>query len=152
MSLADSFPPAVKRASIIRQLRTGCVVKLLRVMDDETIHEKRYVVLYADEATVVCVINSAIGKFIANRPELCRCQVALPAAGHPFMDHDSFVDCSKVMRYRTADVVSDLFERPDWVLGEVGEGVRHDMIAALKFSPIISPGEVATLCGRLSET
>lgn len=105
MTLGQAFPPGLAAMSIRRQLRPGAVIKLRRVMDDGRIHEKRFVVIHVDERTVTCVINSAISVFVQTRPALLRCQVAMPAAAHSFMENDSHVDCSRTHAYATNDVV-----------------------------------------------
>ena len=148
MTLGQAFPPGLAAISIRRQLRPGAVIKLRRVMDDGRIHEKRFVVIHVDERTVT-VINSAISVFVQTRPALLRCQVAMPAAAHSFMEHDSHVDCSRTHAYATNDVVRDLVKEPGWVLGAIAAGLRDEMLAALKFSPALSVHEAEVLCASL---
>ncbi len=151
MSLGSSFPPAFVEAQIRRQLAPGAVVKLRRVMDDGVLQEKRFVVLHVDDRTITCVINSQVGAFLNARPALLRCQVAMSAAAHDFMSHDSQVDCSRARTYRTSDVVRELVAQPGWVLGTITTELRDAMVAALKFSPTLSAAEVATLCASLAQ-
>lgn len=151
MTLGQAFPPGLAATSIRRQLRPGAVIKLRRVMDDGQIHEKRFVVIHVDERTVTCVINSAISVFVQTRPAMLRCQVAMPAAAHSFMEHDSHVDCSRTHAYATNDVMRDLVKEPGWVLGAIAAGLRDEMLAALKFSPVLSSHEVEVLCASLEQ-
>ncbi len=148
-ALGNAFPPGMAAASIRRQLRPGTVIKLRRVMDDGEIHEKRFVVVHVDERTVTCIVNSKISAFLRARPVLLRCQVSMPAAAHPFMSHDSHVDCSRTRVYATDDVVRELQSEPGWVLGAITSGLRDEMVAALKFSPVLSAHEVNSLCASL---
>lgn len=145
MSLGSGFPPEFLRGRVRSQLRPRAVIKLVRKMDDGDIHEKRFVVLHVDEMTVTCVINSQISGFVERRPELLRCQVSMSAGEHPFMDHDSHVDCSRTRIYRTDDVVRDLANRPEWILGRVSPALTAGIVAALKFSPTLSAAEVELL-------
>ena len=62
MSFGSRFPPGFLKTQIERQLKPGTVIKLYRHMDDSQFHEKCYVVMYVDEHTVTCVINSVISK------------------------------------------------------------------------------------------
>ena len=152
MALGNAFPPGMAAASIRRQLRPGAVIKLRRVMDDGEIHEKRFVVVHVDERTVTCIINSEIGAFLQSRPALLRCQAAMAVAAHPFMERDSHVDCSRTHAYATDAVVRDLVREPGWVLGVIATELRDEMLAAMKFSPVLSAREVQLLCESLAQT
>lgn len=149
MALGNAFPPGMAAASIRRQLCPGVVIKLRRVMDDGEIHEKRFVVVHVDERTVTCIINSEIGAFLQSRPALLRCQAAMAVAAHPFMERDSHVDCSRTHAYATEAVVRDLVTEPSWMLGVIAAELRNEMLAALKFSPVLSAREVQVLCASL---
>ena len=151
MTLGQAFPRGLAAASVRRQLRAGAVIKLRRVMDDGQTHEKRFVVIHVDERTVTCVINSKIGAFLNARPDLLRCQVAMQVAAHPFMDHDSHIDCSRAHAFATDDVVRDLVGAPRWMLGAITGGLRDEMLAALKFSPTLSAWEVQEFCESLQK-
>ncbi len=143
------FPERFGRQHIRRRLRPGAVIKLNRKMDDGKLHEKRFIVLAVDANTVTCVVNSEISRFIQNREELLICQVRLAASEHPFMDHDSFVDCSRTRTYTTEDVINDLLSRPEWLLGEIQAGLKCDIAAAFKRSRTLSPAQVKELCASL---
>lgn len=151
MALGSSFPPAFIEAQIRRQLVPGAVIKQRQVMDDGELHEKRFVVLHVDEHTVTCVINSEISAFLKARPAMLRCQVSMPATVHPFMSHDSHVDCSRARTYLTSSVVRELVAQPGWVLGSITTDLRDEIVAALKYSPTLSAAEVATLCDSLAQ-
>lgn len=119
-------------------------------MDDGQIHEKRYVVLHVDaDKTTACVINSAISRFIQNRKNLLRCQVAMAAATHSFMDHDSHVDGSRTWVYATESVVEELMSHGDWILGTMTADLRDNLVAALSCSPTLSGVEVDILTESL---
>src|SRR5690349_122232 len=149
MPLGAGFPDEFLLAQIRRRLRPGVVIKLYRRMDDGQLHEKRFVVLHVDEHTVTCVINSEINQFIRTRPALLRCQVRMHAAGHPFMDHDSHIDCSRVRSFLTEEVIADLMSRPEWILGNATDGCCDDIAAALKASETLSLAEVDSYCASL---
>ncbi len=70
MSLGSGFPEDFRLAQVRRRLRPGTVVKLFRRMDDDKLHEKRFIVLHVDDHTITCVINSEVSQFIRTRP-LC---------------------------------------------------------------------------------
>jgi hypothetical protein len=149
VSLGSGFPPGFRRNQILRRLRPGAVIKLARRMDDGRIHEKRFVVLVVDDYTVTCVINSEISPFIKHRADMLRCQVTMPLGDHAFMDHDSHVDCSRTRTYATVEVVRDLMDRPECILGVISPDLREAIVGALKFAPTLPPAEVEEICAAL---
>jgi hypothetical protein len=60
------------------------------------IPKNKYVVLVCLEPTLGFLINSRINKFIAERPKLLACEVPLTTHQHPFLSHDSFIDCREI--------------------------------------------------------
>jgi hypothetical protein len=149
MSLSQAFPREMAVASVLRNLQPGSVIKLIAEMDDGMKHEKRFVVLYADETTFCCVINSEINKFIANRKELLRCQVKIRAIDHPFMLWDSHIDCSRVRQYETGEVCKQLTENAGWLLGSITPDLRDEVISALKYSTLESSHLIEVCCDSL---
>jgi hypothetical protein len=151
MALGSAFPRGFLEAQIQRRLKPGAVIKMRQTMDDGAVHEKRFVVVALNENTVTFVINTAISAFLQSRPTLLKCQVAMPMADHPFMSHDSHIDCSRTRTYSTREVVRELVAQPDWVLGSISDMLRTDIVAAIKFSPTLSASEVAQLCLSLQD-
>jgi hypothetical protein len=149
MTLSSSFPIEFRRQQISRQLKAGAVIKLIKRMDDGALHEKRFVVVHVDEYTVTCIINSNISAFLKNKPDMLRCQVAMHVASHPFMSHNSHIDCSRMRAYATAQVIDELAQKTDWVLGNITAALRPEMIAAIKFAPTLSSAEAAAICQSL---
>ena len=146
MALGLFFPKRFREASLRRQLSPGTVIKLVARMDDERDHEKRFVVLEVDQKTITCVINSEVGPFLRARPELLRCQVLMPAEQHKFMDHDSHIDCSRTRSFATNEVLKQLGEKPEWVLGRIASPLRDVIVGAIKISPTISPADCNMIC------
>lgn len=120
-------------------------------MDDGRLHEKRFVVLRVESHTTTCVVNSEISAFIRNRPPMLQCQVLIPMLTHNFMDHDSFIDCSRTRSFVTADVIADLMNRPEWMLGDIAPGLRPKLAAAFRQSPTLSKADIDRLCEALEE-
>lgn len=139
MSLGEFFPENIKKGSATRNVVPGAVIKMFVIMDDGKEHEKRFLVVHVDENTVACVINTKINSLITNRPSLLKCQVAIEPVGHPFMHHESHIDCSKVRKYPTADVVDGLTSKPEWVLGTINARLRDQVVAAIKCAPQLPP-------------
>lgn len=150
--LGDHFPVEIKRTSAVRNTAPGMVIKLQAVMNDEKMHEKRFLIVHVDEFTVACVINTRINRFIINNPDprLLQCQVRIECKTHPFMDWDSHIDCSKVWKYKTSEVVESVIQNPEWVFGEITEALRDEVVAAIKYAPQIAPIEVGIYCASLN--
>jgi hypothetical protein len=149
MALGSAFPRGFVESQIQRQLKPGTVIKMRQTMDDGLIHEKRFVIVAINELTITLIINTAISTFLKARPALLKCQVHMPVADHSFMSHDSYIDCSRTRNYATNEVVHDLAEQPDWVLGSISTELQASIVAAIKFSPTLSAKEVAELCKSL---
>jgi hypothetical protein len=149
MTLGSGFPIEFRRQQIARQLKAGAVVKLIKRMDDGALHEKRFVVVHVDEYTVTCIINSNISAFLKNKPDMLRCQVAMHVASDPFMSHNSYIDCSRMRTYATTEVVNELVQKTDWILGNITTTLRDEMTAAIKFAPTLSSAEAAAICQSL---
>jgi len=146
MALGSSFPPGFLNSQIERRLRPGAVVKLKYVMDDGVLQEKRFLVVSVESETVTFVINSEIGNYLKARPALLKCQVGMDVATHPFMTHDSHVDCSRARSYPKQQVIAQLIAEPSWVLGDITADLRSQVVAAIKSSPTLSPDQAYTLC------
>lgn len=143
MSLSAGFSRELREASARRQLVPGAVIKLKVEMDDGKVQEKRFLVVGADTDMVAVVINSQIGPFIRNRPNMLKCQVQIDAKTHSFMNHDSHIDCSRLRIYPMAEVIKQLVQNPAWALGSISESIRVQVVAAVKASNIIAPADLA---------
>lgn len=150
MSFAHAFGKTEVQKSAIRQLVPGAIVKSFQRMDDGKKHEKRFVVVEVSDSVVTCVINTNIPRLYSNNSVLLNCQVEVTTNDHPFMDHLSHLDCSKVMSFKTADAIAQLVDKPEWILGTASNALLGNMVAALASSPLLTPGEVSSYCGSLS--
>jgi hypothetical protein len=146
MSLAHAFGPQAAKASALRQLVPGAIVKIFEKMDDGIEREKWYVVVQVTESTVTCVINTNIPKLIQHRPALLKCQVDVLRNAQPFMTHDSHLDCSKVRIYPTEKVVGQLAQKPEWIGGTASDEVLTAMIEALGSTPLLTAEEATSYC------
>ena len=46
------------------------------------------------------LINSRISRFISGKPEFLNCQVKIDRIRYSFLDHDSFIDCSRLRSFK----------------------------------------------------
>jgi len=94
--LGDLFPEHERQKYIGRHLEPGQVLFLFCKFTNPQ-KEKYLVVACTGKRPLLFVINSRIHPFIEKQPVLLKCQVKLSASDYDFLDHDSFVDCSKVI-------------------------------------------------------
>ena len=122
---------------IAAALKPGCVIKLLVKFPQAT--KEKFLVLVADDEPeyLTFVVNSEINPFIANKPYLMQCQVAIDAAGHDFFDHDSYVACHEILPMKREEVIKSLMADPSAIKGEVSPDVRSQIVAAVKFAKTI---------------
>lgn len=149
MSLGDAFPQDVVLASVSRQLIPGAVVKFVATLDDGHPKEKRFVVLYVDDETVCCVMNTQIHPIIEKNQKASKCQVEVDDS-HDFVTRKCYIDCSRVRVFDTKGVLAQLAVTPAWVLGTIPGPLRDQIVSAIKISPTIAPNDAATYCDALS--
>lgn len=135
--LGAHFPAELLRPRIEAALKPGCVIKLLVKFPQIT--KEKYLVLVADDDPeyLTFIVNSDINPFIANKPHLLQCQVAIDAASHSFLDHDSHVACHDVLPMKREEVIKSLMENPAGIKGKVSPDVREQISAAVKFAKTI---------------
>jgi hypothetical protein len=149
MSLGSIFPDAFKKKRITERLKPGIVIKHKAVMDDGKEHEKRYVVLSVSESTLTCVINTDLSNFIKSRAHLLNCQISVPGKNYEFLDHDSYIDCSRIRTYKTSEIISQLLAEPSWIYEKIDDPLRKKIIEAMEKSEAIDPIVLKKCCKEL---
>jgi hypothetical protein len=135
--LGAHFPAELLRPRIEAALKPGCVIKLLVKFPQIT--KGKYLVLVADDDPeyLTFIVNSDINPFIANKPHLLQCQVAIDVANHDFFDYDSHVACHEVLPMKREEVIKSLMSNPAGIKGNVSTDVRGQIAAAVKFAKTI---------------
>lgn len=136
-SFGAHFPASLLHPRIEAALKPGCVIRLLIKFPKTT--KNKFLVLVADDDPeyLTFIVNSEINPFISNRPHLLQCQVAIDAASHDFLDHDSHIACHEVLPMKREEVIKALTANPSAIKGEVSSDVRSQMLAAVKFAETI---------------
>lgn len=136
-SFGAHIPPELLRPRIESALKPGCVIKLLVKFQEKT--KEKYLVLVDDDDPdyLTFLVNSEINPFIANRPHLNQCQVAIDATNHDFLDHDSHIACHELLPMKREEVIKALMADPAGIKGEVSPDVRSQIVAAVKFAKTI---------------
>lgn len=136
MSLGDSFPDSFKKDHASRNLRVGGVLKL-KVLDANPPKEKRFIIvgITADGISLATVyINSEINRKCNYSRELLGLQHFFESAGRDYLDHDSYVDCSKIIPRDWSEIFQAVVKRPEAIIGQLSENdfsaIRNKIIGA----------------------
>ncbi|MDX7993206.1 hypothetical protein [Xenorhabdus littoralis] len=101
---------------------------------------------------LVLVINSEINNFIRCREELLQCQVDIPAVDHPFLCHDSFVNCvDTYAAFNLSDIKSQIIDSyAEIYKGRLRDYCIRNVIEAVSESPSMEPRHMKMITGSLS--
>ena len=149
--LGEHFPAELLRPRIEAVLKPGCIVKLLVKFPQIT--KEKFLVLVAndDPEYLVFIVNSEINSFIANRPHLLQCQVAIDVASHDFLDYDSHVACHEILPMKREDVIKTLMANPSTIKGEVSPDAHNQIVAAVKFAKTIDQDKKNRIIAAMGE-
>jgi hypothetical protein len=139
--LGEHFPEAIKRQRVTQKIKPGAVIRLDIKFPEIT--KPKFLVLVAEDDPDywTFIVNSEINPFIAKRPHLMQCQVAIDAAGHPFLSRDSHIACNEVLKLKREDVIRELTADPSAIKGEITPQVKDQILAAVKFADTLSASD-----------
>jgi len=103
MSLGDLFPDSLKNEFARRNVQIGKSI-LIRIPDVQKQYDKFIIIVYESEEEVslaFVVINSRINENVFPTPYLQSLHVKIKSGDHPFLDHDSFINCSELYFHET---------------------------------------------------
>jgi hypothetical protein len=125
-------------------LDAGCVI-YLEVAFRRGNRNKYLVVLDVDSQVHTLIVNSDINEFYG-RGEFGNCYVEISCDEHPFLEHNSFVDCNEVRRLRLEDVVAAVRGDESCVKGRISDGTAAAIVEAIRRTPCLSPAEKDRYC------
>jgi len=139
--LGDHFPPEQKQGYIDRHLVAGQVLYLFCHFTEPP-KEKYLVLVCAGTEALLFVVNSSVPPFVRRRPELLRCQVHLSASDHPFLDHNSVINCAEVIRASNQlDIVAQIAADIGRIKGSLNETTKKQVVDAVRKARTISPAD-----------
>jgi len=123
LKLGDAFPPDLRRASVIANVRKGLVT---RDFLEEITHPKIKIFILVgleiDSLTAKFVlINSAIPLFIQRDPEKRSCQLEIGPDKYDFLDHTSYADCQMVISVPIRKLVDRLLKGEAEIRGHLSD-------------------------------
>ena len=88
--------------------------------------------------------------FIASRPDLRRCQVALSATEYEFLDDDSFINCAEITDYfDNAAITGEILADVGRLRGNLSQAKRGQVIEAVQDAKTVSRRHKALITDAL---
>ncbi len=149
--LGDIFPDNYKQGYVDRQLVPGQVVYLH--CDFTTPPKDKYLVVACIKPEVLLlVINSSIPPFVAKRQDLCKCQVQVNVSDHPFLRHDSYVNCAEVIREsEQPNMRRQLVKKVGRIKGKVSPIARRKILNAVRQARTLSRADKEAIRDALTQ-
>lgn len=121
MSLGDSFPEDFRQEFACRSLETGSVLRLF-VRDTNPPKIKRFIIV-GRSLDGICLATVYINTHVNHRvnwsPELKAMQILLEAHRREYLEHDSYVDCSKLIVRKVSEIKEILSRKPETIIGKL---------------------------------
>jgi len=139
MSLGDFFPEKDRKEFSKRKVSVGTVLKL-KVLDTNPPKEKRFIVVGSTEDDLILAtvyINSKVNHAINYSAELKSLHIPVSKQGRDFLDHDSFIDCSKLIERERNEIENTVKNRPHAVIGTISDEDQEIIRKTLISSPTI---------------
>ena len=104
------------------------------------VKDKFVVIVCFDGEPLGFLINSAISNFIKKRPVLLNCQIPIKSSDYWFLDHDSYIDCSRI--YPFDELLLDSGR------GTISENIQQQIKQAVILSPLIEKHYQKLICSN----
>ena len=139
--LGNAFPPEIRRAFVLEKLVSGCVIRIQVKFPQKT--KPKFLVLIAEDDSEywAFIANSEIHPFIRSREHLYRSQVAVDAASHTFLTHDSYLACHEILKLRREEVIQELISDTSSLKGNITVEIREQILAAIKSAITLTASE-----------
>jgi len=94
---------------------------------------KFVVVVHLDPIPHVFLINTDVNKFIKNKPYLMDCEAPVKANEHPFLSHDSVIDCRDIFPLTQEELTDKR--------GKLSVTAQNVVLNAVKICPVLGRRE-----------
>ena len=123
-------------------LRLGSIVDIF-VAHITPPHRKFYVVCCFEPMVLGFFINSGINPYIQKRPRMLEAQVRVTKADHPFLDHDSWLDCTEVHTFTRTYLEREIRTNPEADCGDIAAAVEREMLGVIVRSHTLAGDHVS---------
>ena len=141
MSLGNLFPDDLKKQFALRNIDIGKAI-LIEIEDFEVNYPK-YVIIISKNDTehllAYVTINTGINESVFPTPYLKSLHVVIDKANHPFLEYDSYVNCSEIRSFKKQEVIDFLISNPHRAVGGVSDDVLKKIHALLSTAATIPP-------------
>jgi len=147
--LGDFFPEAERAHSVARSLKPGQIVYLYCAFI--TPPKDKYLLLLCRSAPpLLFMINSRIPAFVQARENLRQCQVRLDPADYSFLDHESWLDCSRVInQFDDEEIVNQVMQDSGRVKGPLKRSTKDQVARAVERARTISTADKSLIVSSL---
>lgn len=129
VSVSQFLPVDIVAKQVEKYIKSGAVVKLF--CDFTTPQKFKYFMIATVEPLQVFIINSEITEFIRRNAALLADQVDIPHKDHPFLTHDSVLNCIEAHRgFNISDLKNELIANFSEVYqGELKPYILRNVVA-----------------------
>ncbi len=141
MSLGDFFPDDLKNQFAKRNIDLGSAI-LIKIPDFSISYDKYIIVVAKDNPEkniAYVVINSEANPNVAYNSYLRSLHIKIDKKDNPFLERDSFVDCSKLREFPIETVVDFLKKNPERAVGNVSESDLKSIHITITAATTIEP-------------
>ena len=126
---------------------------LLLFCDFTTPPKEKFLLLVSINSGILFfLINSKINDFKKDSPDLLESQVLLDKKTHPFLTHDSWIDCSKVIRaFDAAEVFQQINSKLGSLKGAITNESRKKIRAAVNDSRLLEKRFKSAIIDELTD-
>lgn len=138
--LGDSFPDELRQLITEHSLGAGSVIRKF-VLNTNPPKIKRFIILAISPSEISLAsvfINSEININVFRTDELKKLQVPLEASERGYLDHDSYVDCSRLYEKDFKELKNYLDSNPNEHLGMISKNDLGTLIAKVRKANTIS--------------
>lgn len=101
----------------------------------------KYLVIAALDSEAHCfVINSNIHALFGREP-FRSSYVSITVATHPFMHHDSYIDCNEIKLLSLIEIRAEINADASCLKGELSQELRAEVVVAIQNTPCLTQDE-----------
>jgi hypothetical protein len=130
-------------------LRTGDVVHVY-VQSLRNPKHKFCVLACMEPKPLLFLINSEVTEYKKTRPDLMAGQLEIDAAGHAFLNYDSWLDCTELHGYPLDQLEAEYNKDPKIVVGRLSEVLTARVIEVVKRSVTLPKRDIARILAALA--
>lgn len=151
MKLGDKFSLGQKLASVQRQFGAGIVITLFCDFINEPKFKWILIVAAQREYPLFFFINTDKPPMARHQPEIDNQQLRLEKAVEPFLDHDSWLDCSTVYdNFEIGEIEEALVSKIELIKGFISKQTVEAILDLIMDADSLEPRHMNAISTELS--